>query len=162
MVVARSLPAPARRAPRAGRCLGTGSSGLAWGAGPERAGVHGQGWRSGTAGQWQGGDSREKRDQVSSQLSMGVHRYEPPHNGCAVVGEAKAILGGARTGFSGRAGDLHPCMGHGRPACAGASLGEEQRHRGAARGGRAQETSDGRTAARAQHSAGCGGEERSL
>lgn len=63
-----------------------------------------------------------------------------------------------------RARDLLVCLPgpRGVPACAEAVLGEKQRHRWAAGGGRAQETCDGRTAARAQHSARCKGTECSL
>lgn len=56
---------------------------------PETEEVCGQDRRSDTVGQWQGGDSMEKRDQASSHLSLGVHHCEPPHNGHTDMGEVK-------------------------------------------------------------------------
>lgn len=40
-----------------------------------------------------GGDDREETDGANSWMSVGVHCCEAPHDGHAVVGESKAILG---------------------------------------------------------------------
>lgn len=65
---------------------------------------------------------------------MGVHHCEPPRNGHADVGEAKAILAGARKAFlAGLGSCLHACLGPKGPACAGISLEEDQRYHGAAK-----------------------------
>lgn len=107
---------PWHKEPRAGKCLGTrGRSRAGRGrCAREEGGCHG----TVTGRGQQGGEAWSEEPAKCGHPSPAG--CEPPCEGRAVMGEAKAILGGTRRGISGRAGDsLVALCGSRGPASAG-------------------------------------------